>query len=114
MPVYTPVPDSYLSSLLNEFYEKHNVPYSTKLIYERATKSLFTVTGDKPIYEYTKADIEDFINGLDLSIQTKGIYARHLKVIFNFFKERDYIEANPVPKLKLPKNEVVAIPSDHV
>lgn len=39
---------------------KKNVSASTKLVYERATNTLFNALGDRPFFEYTKLGLEDF------------------------------------------------------
>jgi integrase len=69
----------------------------------RQTFKLFTFLWEKKLTEITRDDIESKLKSLPRS--TKNLKVRHLSAVFNHCISKDWLEINPVSKIKQAKPE---------
>jgi integrase len=117
---FTPIINTYLSSMLDVFFEskENEITESTKNIYKRAVNALISVLEDKPIVEFTEEDFEFAFRKLKnlhgISQNTRAMYSRHLKALFQYFVKKRMLDFNPVPRIKQEMKSVIIIPKNEI
>lgn len=103
-------PKILLSEGLSRFFDKRALPgdpnalkYKTKEAYKSAVGHLIAAVGDLYVHEYTEDDFDEFIKYLHSrgrAQNTISIYARSLKALWHFFKEKDFTDKNVIRSIR--------------
>lgn len=105
-PLFSICADEFLHS------KKRKAP-GTIANYQGTIDFFLNVVGDIPVREINESHIErlnDFFYKRGLAHNTIASHSRNLRICFNYFKERGYIENNFIKRLKIKKRQIKIIP----
>lgn len=106
-----------LESAFLKFLEtKKHLKISSLDHYKLSFAKLKNFTGNIRVYQVNKKLIDELENNLKTEISENSIasYFNKLKVIFNFFVQKNWIETNPIPSKKLEPKDIVIIPDNEL
>lgn len=89
----------------------------TRKAYQTASDHLIASCGDKYVIQYTNIDyfkLLDRFNLLNLSINSRSNYTRHLSSFFNWCVKNEFAKKNIIEKIKSEKKEVEPICAEHL
>lgn len=86
----------------------------TKQLYEYAYKKLENYTGNLLVTEIDEEIVNGFERSINLSKNTVEIIFRHLRIIFEYFRSKKYIEMNPFPKKEKSPKKIKVMSEDEL
>ncbi|MCU0536304.1 MAG: tyrosine-type recombinase/integrase [Hydrococcus sp. Prado102] len=93
-----------LASLTTKFLERSGLSQKTIRSYESTLLPLVKQYGRSPVERLTRQQLEEYLNNLDrLSYTTHNRHQAILQSLLNFAVEEEYLNANPISKLKRRK-----------
>lgn len=104
-----------LSEAFKVYLEQKDFSKETVRSFTSIVNNFIGVAGDKFLFQFSKFDYRDLINELtrrNASINTKAIYSRHLFALFNWLIAENFVQANPITRLKGQLTDVKPIPLD--
>jgi len=88
----------YLNSIARQYSKKY---FS---IVDYTFKNLLKHTGNLPLIKLNQSRLEDYLFSVfDKAKHNVSLYCRNLRASFNYAIEKNYLETNPLQKIKLPK-----------
>lgn len=97
------VSSKILSEGIREFLEIKRLKPKTIEIYNTVRRILIDVCGDKNVKDYGQGDYKKillFFDKKNYSRNTQGIYSSHMHTLFEYFKEMNYLQKNPIKVIK--------------
>lgn len=83
----------------------------TRAAVANSLNHILPVLGDRPLDKITKAQVQQFVNGLELAPSTVATVHQHLRTMLRAAVEHDRILRNPAVGVKLPKvNKAPVVP----
>lgn len=104
-----------LKNCFNEFLStRAECTEPTKQLYRYAFRKLENYTGDILVTEIDEEIVKGFERSINLSKNTVEIIFRHLRIIFEYFRKKKYIEMNPFPKKEKELKKIKVMSADEV
>jgi len=102
-----------LSEGIEMFLDAKDHSNKTPATYRTAVSHLTTAAGDKYVGRYDYQDYLKLLNyfkSINLSVNSKASYIRHLRSVFGFFKSIGMLDNNIIKRIKPEEKEVKTIP----
>ena len=104
-----------LSEAFKLFLNQGKRKPKTVTAYTTALDHLYKVAGDKPVQHYSKFHyykLIDYFQSINLSVNSIANYTRHLRSLFNWLLDEEFINKNIIKRKKPIKTDVVPIPPE--